>query len=163
MEEAEKIALPEPQELNALRELCLDFQSLLQSSSVQGVDAKVRAMEESVQLTLAQLDEFSALVESTRSSSHSVSSQFIERLHSQALCVESLFKRIDVFEAYLAELEPCIVGMERKVDSLSKVQGEGSLTGFLKSFVTRVVNDPDSAQGQEELVPPVVKASDYFE
>jgi len=143
----------------AFPDMCHDFSLLLKPPS-EDVKSQVESIEKTVQATLSRLDDFSALVESTKSTTQSASAELVPKLVARAQDVQQLFARIDQLQVFLDLLDESVSQMEKRADQVEKEYGGTKLTKLFSSLMSKVTNDKRPPLQWEPVN--TIKTEDFF-
>ena len=148
-----------------LRALCHNSAALLSALSVPAVTEQLYSVHQTLQSSMARIDECAALTASFRSTNSRLHTDTLPLLlDSSQHILPTLYSRIDSLLAYTTALEQSVEGLESALTTAEAAlasQRPASINKLLSSFKRRGKDDAAGSEAWTAVT--VLRATDYFD
>ena len=148
-----------------LRALCVGSTALLSALSAPAVTEQLYSVHQTLQSSMARIDECAALTAAFRASNSQLNSDTLPLLLSAAhTTLPALYSRIDALTAYTAALEQSVEGLEAALTTAEAAlasQRPVSLNKLLSSLKRRARDDQASSEQWTAVT--ALQAKDFFD
>jgi hypothetical protein len=160
-----------------LRQLCSQSAVMLSTLTTPTLIDQLESLEQSIQSTLARMDEFTALASAFRASNSLAASSLLPQLTAASATLPAFFSRIDRMQEFAVHVEACCDALEQRVAQAEQAfmpQKQTTVSKLLTSFRVRgsgsgagggaAAAAANGGAGAEVSMEPidVVSAEDFF-